>query len=77
MATMNLPDIILWYNDARSRWYGVLYHKKSRNHNYSVLLLQNQNELICNGNVITNHLALELLNAIETRLKKKDCQDLL
>jgi hypothetical protein len=26
---------------------------------------------------LQNHLALELLNAIETRLKKKDCQDLI
>jgi hypothetical protein len=50
MATMNLPDIILWYNDARSRRVWVLYLLNKNPETTTIpfiLLLQNQNELIC------------------------------
>jgi hypothetical protein len=48
MATMNLPIFSLIY-DARSRRYGVLYllNKNPETNIPFILLLQNQNELIC------------------------------
>jgi DNA-binding response OmpR family regulator len=81
MATMNLPDIILSIMMPDLDGYGVLYLLNKNPETTTIpfiLLLQNQNELILRKGMemgaddyLTKPFGLELLNAIETRLKKK------